>query len=68
MGFTAGIFEAVGIKVEPFFQTWILPCGPMGDVLVASGLVEAKQSVIYAAWAVIVVIASRRCSGTSEEG
>jgi len=46
MAFTAGIFEAIGINIEPFFQSWILPCGAMGGVLIASWLVEAKQSVI----------------------
>ena len=46
MGFTFGIFEAIGIDIEPFFESWILPCGTMGGVLVASWLVEAKQSVI----------------------
>jgi hypothetical protein len=46
MGFTFGIFEAIGIDIEPFFETWILPCGAMGGVLVASWLVETKQSVI----------------------
>jgi hypothetical protein len=44
--FTAMIFEAIGIKVETFFQSWLLPCGAAGAVLVASWLVEAKQSVI----------------------
>ncbi|HLA25037.1 MAG TPA: permease prefix domain 1-containing protein [bacterium] len=46
MGFTAGIFEAIGIDIEPIFESWILPCGAVGGVLVASWLVEAKQSVI----------------------
>jgi hypothetical protein len=45
-GFTAGIFEAIGIDIEPFFASWILPSGAMGGVLVASWLVETKQSVI----------------------
>lgn len=45
-GFTAGIFEAVGIDIEPFFESWILPCGAVGGVLVAAWLVETKQSVI----------------------
>jgi len=40
------IFRAIGVDVEPFFQQWILPCGAAGGVLVASWLVEAKQSVI----------------------
>jgi hypothetical protein len=40
------IFEAIGIDAEPFLQSWLLPCGAAGAVLVASWLVEAKQSVI----------------------
>jgi hypothetical protein len=40
------IFKAIGIDVEPFFQSWLLPCGAAGAVVVASWLVEAKQSVI----------------------
>ncbi len=44
--FMAGIFSSIGINVEPFFQNWMLPCGAAGAVLVASWLVEAKQSVI----------------------
>ncbi len=44
--FMAGIFQSIGIDIEPFFQSWLLPCGATGAVLVASWLVEAKQSVI----------------------
>ncbi|HEX9691955.1 MAG TPA: permease prefix domain 1-containing protein [Gemmatimonadales bacterium] len=44
--FTAGIFEAIGIDIEPIFESWILPCGAMGGVLVAAWLVETKQSVM----------------------
>ena len=44
--FMAMIFQAIGIDVEPLFQSWLLPCGAAGAVLVASWLVEAKQSVI----------------------
>ncbi len=44
--FTAMMFQAIGIDVEPFFQSWLLPCGAVGAVMVASWLVEAKQSVI----------------------
>jgi hypothetical protein len=40
------IFRAIGIDVEPFFESWLLPCGAVGAVVVASWLVEAKQSVI----------------------
>ena len=46
MGFTAQIFNAVGIDIEPFFETWLLPCGVVGAVLIAAWLVEAKQSVV----------------------
>ncbi|MGI6083517.1 MAG: permease prefix domain 1-containing protein, partial [Limnochordia bacterium] len=46
IGITAMIFYAIGVDVEPFFETWLLPCGMVGAVIVASWLVEAKQSVI----------------------
>ena len=45
-GFTAMTFQAIGIDIEPFFESWLLPCGAAGAVVVASWLVEAKQSVI----------------------
>jgi hypothetical protein len=44
--FMAMIFQSIGIDVEPFFESWLLPCGAVGAVVVASWLVEAKQSVI----------------------
>jgi hypothetical protein len=44
--FLALIFEAVGINPEQFFVSWLIPCGAVGAVIVASWLVEAKQSVI----------------------
>jgi hypothetical protein len=44
--FMLRIFEAIGIDVEPFFESWLLPCGLVGAVVAASWLVEAKQSVI----------------------
>ncbi|MBI4626874.1 MAG: hypothetical protein HY736_27090, partial [Verrucomicrobia bacterium] len=44
--FMALTFKSIGIKIEPFFQSWLLPCGAAGAVVVASWLVEAKQSVI----------------------
>src|SRR5204863_9481971 len=45
-GFMALIFQAIGINVEPFLVSWLLPCGAVGAVLVGSWLVEAKQSVV----------------------
>ena len=44
--FMALTFKSIGIKIEPFFQSWMLPCGAAGAVVVASWLVEAKQSVL----------------------
>ncbi len=44
--FTMGIFVSIGANAEPFVQGWLLPCGAAGAVVVASWLVEAKQSVI----------------------
>jgi hypothetical protein len=46
VGFMAMIFQAIGVDIEPFFESWLLPCGAAGAVLVAAWLVEAKQSVI----------------------
>jgi len=44
--FMGMIFKTIGINVGPFIGAWLLPCGAAGAVLVASWLVEAKQSVI----------------------
>jgi hypothetical protein len=44
--FTAMVFGAIGIDMEPFFESWLLPCGAMAGLVVASWLVEAKQSVV----------------------
>ena len=46
MGLTAMIFRAIGVDIEPVFESWILPCGAVGAVVIASWLVEAKQSVV----------------------
>jgi hypothetical protein len=45
-GFMFMIFQSIGVDPEPFLNSWLLPCGAAGAVLVASWLVEAKQSVI----------------------
>src|SRR6185503_15177511 len=44
--FTAVMFNAIGTDPETFISEWLLPCGAAGAVLVASWLVESKQSVI----------------------
>jgi hypothetical protein len=43
---TIALFEAIGIKAEWWVQNWIVPCGVAGAAVVATWLVEAKQSVI----------------------
>lgn len=45
-GIMGMIFKAIGVDLEPFLATWLLPCGAAGAVVVGSWLVEAKQSVI----------------------
>jgi hypothetical protein len=40
------MFRTIGIDAEQFIALWLLPCGAAGAVLIASWLVEAKQSVI----------------------
>lgn len=46
MMFTMFIFSAIGLDAERLLESWILPCGAAGAVIVAGWLVEAKQSVI----------------------
>src|SRR5690606_7910951 len=46
VAFTMGMFEAIGIDAEWVVGEWLVPCGAMGAVIIASWLVEAKQSVI----------------------
>ena len=44
--FTLMMFRAIGMNAEWLAQGWLIPCGAMGAVLVASWLVDAKQSAI----------------------
>jgi hypothetical protein len=46
IGLGLGIFQAIGIDVEPIMERWILPSTIAGAALVATWLVEAKQSVM----------------------
>ena len=46
MALTLGVFAAIDIDVSLFVQSWVLPCGAVGAVVVVAWLVEAKQSVI----------------------
>jgi len=44
--FTFMMFRAIGMNPAWFVAGWLLPCGAAGAVIIASWLVEAKQSVI----------------------
>jgi hypothetical protein len=44
--FTMMMFGAIETNAEWLAQGWLIPCGAAGAVIVASWLVEAKQSVI----------------------
>jgi hypothetical protein len=45
-GFTMMMFRAIGMDAGWLAEGWVIPCGAMGAVIIASWLVEAKQSVI----------------------
>ena len=45
-GFTVMIFKAIDMRADWFAFGWLLPCGAAAAVIIASWLVEAKQSVI----------------------
>jgi hypothetical protein len=40
------MFGAIGVDPTGFIGRWLIPCGAVGAVIIAAGLVEAKQSVI----------------------
>jgi hypothetical protein len=44
-GMMALIFQTIAIDIEPFFESWLLPCGAVGAVIIASWLVEIKQGI-----------------------
>jgi hypothetical protein len=44
--FTVMMFQAIDLKPDWFIGNWLIPCGAAGAVIIASWLVEAKQSVI----------------------
>ncbi len=46
IGLTFALFQAIGINPESQVQRWIVPCGAAGATVIATWLVEAKQSVI----------------------
>ena len=44
--FALMLFRAIETNAEWFILGWVIPCGAAGAVIIASWLVEAKQSVI----------------------
>jgi len=46
MAFAQFIFRAIGLDVGRVLESWVLPCGVVGAVLISAWLVEAKQSII----------------------
>jgi len=44
--FMALTFHTIGIDIEHFFGSWLLPCGAAGAVVIASWWAEAKQNVV----------------------
>jgi len=46
IGFTAMMFNAIGIKPDWLIARWLLPCGGVGAVIVASWLVESRQGLV----------------------
>ena len=45
-GFTLGLFAVIDLDLDWVAESWLLPCGALGAVIVGAWLVEAKQSVI----------------------
>jgi hypothetical protein len=45
-GFTVMMFHVIGLEIGWFVGLWLVPCGAAAALIVASWLVEAKQSVI----------------------
>lgn len=46
MALMVQIFHTIEIDIEPVFESWILPCGMVGAVIIASWLVEIKQGIV----------------------
>lgn len=44
-GFMALMFGTIDIDIEPFFESWLLPCGAIGAVIIAAWLVEIRKDI-----------------------
>ncbi len=43
---TVGVFDAIGIEISGLVESWLLPCGAAGAVIVAAWLAEVRQGVV----------------------
>lgn len=43
---TVGLFDAIGLDIDRLAESWLLPCGALGAVIIGAWLVEAKQGVV----------------------
>jgi len=43
---TIGVFEAIGLDVSTFVESWVVPCGAMGAVIVAAWLVTTRRNLV----------------------
>ncbi len=39
-------FRSIGIEIGPFIGSWLLPCGGVGAVLIASWLADSRQAAV----------------------
>ncbi|MDR9418145.1 hypothetical protein [Gracilimonas sp.] len=44
-GFMALIFGTIDIDIEPFFESWLLPCGATGAIIIAVWLAEIRSNL-----------------------
>lgn len=45
-GFMALIFGSIDIDIEPFFESWLLPCGATGALIIAAWLAATGKNLI----------------------
>ncbi len=45
-GLSIVVFHSIGLDLEQFAETWILPCGAMGAVVVSAWLAETKRGLV----------------------
>lgn len=45
-GMMMGLFQAIGVDMEPLFQRWLLPCGGVAAIVIGTWLVAARHGVV----------------------